>query len=84
MRLARSLTRRRAMWLRLEKSKPPISNSPNWCPRMSILATIPPEAILGVVTPMVEGEILIREGKLDEGFKELHAAVRAGRYSKVR
>ncbi len=33
------------------------------------------EAILGVVTPMVEGEILIREGKLDEGFKELHAAV---------
>ncbi len=33
------------------------------------------EAILGVVTPMVEGEILIREGRLDEGFKELYTAV---------
>ena len=34
------------------------------------------EAILGVVTPMVEGEILIREGKLEEGFAELRAAVK--------
>ena len=34
------------------------------------------EAILGVVTPMVEGEILIREGKLEEGIAELRAAVK--------
>jgi hypothetical protein len=34
------------------------------------------EAILGVVTPMVEGEILIREGKLDQGFAELRAAIK--------
>jgi tetratricopeptide (TPR) repeat protein len=34
------------------------------------------EAILGVVTHMLEGEILIREGNLDGGFAELHAAVR--------
>ena len=32
-------------------------------------------AILDVVTPMVEGEILIREGKLDRGFAALRAAV---------
>ena len=42
------------------------------------------EAILGVVTPMVEGEILIREGRLDEGFKELYTAVQRGGYAKVR
>ncbi len=34
-------------------------------------------AILGVATPMVEGEILIVEGKLDEGLAQLHAAVAA-------
>ena len=34
------------------------------------------EAILGVVAPMVEGEILLREGKLDDGFAALHAAVK--------
>ena len=34
------------------------------------------EAILGVVTPMVEGEILIREGKLEEGLAELRAAIK--------
>ena len=34
------------------------------------------ETILGVATPMVEGEILIREGKLDEGFAALRAAVK--------
>ena len=34
------------------------------------------EAILAVVTHMVEGEILIREGNLDGGFGELRAAVK--------
>ncbi len=35
------------------------------------------EAILGVATPMVEGEILVAEGKIDEGIAQLHAAVAA-------
>jgi hypothetical protein len=34
------------------------------------------EAILGVVTHMVEGEMLIGEGNLDGGFAELRAAVK--------
>ena len=35
------------------------------------------EAILGVATPMVEGEILVAEGKIDEGIARLRAAVAA-------
>ena len=35
------------------------------------------EAILTVVTPMVEGEILVAEGKTDEGIAQLRAAVAA-------
>lgn len=35
------------------------------------------QSILAVATPMVEGEILVREGRLDEGFAALRAAVRA-------
>lgn len=35
------------------------------------------EGILAVATPMVEGEILVREGKLDAGFAALRAAVKA-------
>ncbi len=35
------------------------------------------EAILGVVTPMVEGEILVAEGKIDEGIAQLRTAVAA-------
>jgi tetratricopeptide (TPR) repeat protein len=34
-------------------------------------------AILAVATPMVEGEILVREGKLDAGFAALREAVKA-------
>ncbi len=34
-------------------------------------------AILAVVTPMLEGEILIREDKLDEGFASLREAIKA-------
>jgi tetratricopeptide (TPR) repeat protein len=33
------------------------------------------EAILGVVHPMVEGEILVAEGKIDGGIEQLRAAI---------
>jgi len=33
------------------------------------------EALLGVVTPMVEGEILVAEGKIDTGVERLRAAI---------
>jgi tetratricopeptide (TPR) repeat protein len=33
------------------------------------------EALLGVVTPMVEGEILVAEGKVDTGIEQLRAAI---------
>lgn len=36
----------------------------------------PGSAILAVLMPMVEGEILVREGRLDEGFASLREAVR--------
>lgn len=35
------------------------------------------EAVLAIVTPMIEGEILIREGNREKGFGELRAAVKA-------
>ncbi len=35
------------------------------------------EAIFGVLTPMLEGEILIREGKLDAGLAQLRVAIKA-------
>ena len=35
------------------------------------------QAILAVATPMLEGEILLREGKLEEGFASLREAVKA-------
>ena len=35
------------------------------------------QALLAVTTPMLEGEILIREGKLDEGLSQLRTAVAA-------
>jgi tetratricopeptide (TPR) repeat protein len=34
------------------------------------------ETILGVVTPMVEGEILVAEGKIESGIEQLHAAIK--------
>ena len=37
----------------------------------------PCAAILAVVTPMLEGEILVREGKLDDGLAQLRAAIAA-------
>ena len=33
------------------------------------------EALLAVVIPMVEGEILIAEGKIDGGIEQLRAAI---------
>ncbi|MEO6569795.1 MAG: hypothetical protein ABIO94_13615 [Opitutaceae bacterium] len=33
--------------------------------------------VLAIVTPMLDGEILLREGKLDEGLAQLRAAVKA-------
>lgn len=33
------------------------------------------EAVLAIVTPMLEGEILIREQRLEEGFAQLRAAI---------
>ena len=33
------------------------------------------EALLGIAIPMVEGEILIAEGKVDSGIEQLHAAI---------
>ena len=35
------------------------------------------KAILGVVTPMVEGEILVAEGKIDEAAAQLREAIAA-------
>jgi tetratricopeptide (TPR) repeat protein len=37
----------------------------------------PCQAILAITTPMLEGEILIREGKLDEGLSQLRCAINA-------
>lgn len=34
------------------------------------------EMILGVVTPMVEGEILVAEGKIENGIEQLRAAIK--------
>jgi tetratricopeptide (TPR) repeat protein len=35
------------------------------------------QAILAVASPMLEGEILVREGKVDEGINQLRSAVQA-------
>lgn len=35
------------------------------------------QTVLGIVTSMLEGEILVREGRLDEGVAQLRAAVKA-------
>jgi tetratricopeptide (TPR) repeat protein len=38
---------------------------------------IPCQSILEVVSPMLEGEILVREGKIDEGIAKLREAVKS-------
>lgn len=35
------------------------------------------QSILAIATPMLEGEILVREGKVDEGVSQLRSAIRA-------
>src|SRR5258708_34291643 len=37
----------------------------------------PCQALLAIATPMLEGEILVRDGKLDQGLAELRTAVNA-------
>jgi tetratricopeptide (TPR) repeat protein len=46
-------------------------------PADDVFGNNPCQALLAVATPMLEGEILIREGKLDEGLSQLRAAVNA-------
>jgi tetratricopeptide (TPR) repeat protein len=44
-------------------------------PKDELLGTNNADAVLAIVTPMVQGEILIRDGKPEEGFTDLRAAV---------
>jgi tetratricopeptide (TPR) repeat protein len=44
-------------------------------PKEDFLSNNSCEALLAVVIPMVEGEILIAEGKIDEGIEQLRAAI---------
>ena len=46
------------------------------CPKEEVFGHSSVEAILGVVTSMVEGEILLREGKQEAGFAALREAVK--------
>jgi tetratricopeptide (TPR) repeat protein len=46
-------------------------------PANDIVGLNPAPAILAVATPMLEGEILVREGKLDEGVTKLREAIKA-------
>ena len=46
-------------------------------PKEEFLGNNPMESIFAVVTPMVEGEILVRENKLDAGYEQLRAAITA-------
>jgi tetratricopeptide (TPR) repeat protein len=44
-------------------------------PKEDFLSNNSCEALLGVAIPMVEGEILIAEGKIDSGIEQLRAAI---------
>jgi tetratricopeptide (TPR) repeat protein len=44
-------------------------------PKEDFLGNNSCEALLAVAIPMVEGEILIAEGKIDRGIEQLHAAI---------
>jgi tetratricopeptide (TPR) repeat protein len=46
-------------------------------PDDDVFGNNPCKALLAITTPMLEGEILIREGKLNEGLSQLRAAVNA-------
>lgn len=45
-------------------------------PKETVFGNNSAEAVLSIITQMVEGEILVREGKLDDGFAALRAAVK--------
>lgn len=51
--------------------------SKNVTPEMIAAGNNPCQAVLAVVTPMLEGEILAREGKVDDAVAQLRAAVQA-------
>jgi len=57
--------REQAIFLELAKRVPPEST----------LGNNAVSAVIAVATPMVEGEILVREGRLDEGLAALRAAI---------
>ncbi|HEX4795101.1 MAG TPA: hypothetical protein VH370_15005 [Humisphaera sp.] len=46
-------------------------------PAEEAISNNPSKVICDVITPMVEGEILVREGKIDEGIAKLRVAVKA-------
>jgi tetratricopeptide (TPR) repeat protein len=46
-------------------------------PAETMLGNNSAEAVFAVASPMVEGEILVREGRLEEGFAALRAAIAA-------
>lgn len=60
--------REQTLYLEAAKAVPPeqIAAGNNTC-----------HAVLAIVTPMLDGEILVREGKLEEGFAMLRTAVAA-------
>jgi tetratricopeptide (TPR) repeat protein len=60
--------REQALYLEAAKAVPPeqIAAGNNTC-----------HAVLAIVTPMLEGEILVREGRLDDGVAQLRTAIAA-------
>jgi tetratricopeptide (TPR) repeat protein len=54
-----------------------ISRPAYWCWLTTALATTLCQAVLAITTPMLEGEILVREGKLAEGLSQLRTAIKA-------
>jgi tetratricopeptide (TPR) repeat protein len=49
----------------------------NLVPADDLFGNNPCQAILAITTPMLEGEILVREGKLNKGLSQLRAAINA-------
>lgn len=64
-----AVSARKEQALYLEKAK--------LVPKEEVLGNNTIEAMFAVVTPMVEGEILVREDKLDAGIEQLRAAIKA-------